>query len=295
MRSKLFVASVLCGSVLLSSAARATIIPENDAYKSMETGPLKAIDLGRSIVGIIQGVLTLCGDGDAKAELIATQEETNTNADGTAGEDANAATTSASGKAGATALTNGVYSYVRQEILSQTDLTKYAPLKNAFSAPSDKVTVNGEAIASNARGTCGEGENGLGFTGQSLDVCRGIVNTFFADIGEDNITEEYKAQILAQRRAYAKQVGEWHTTIGYEIQQRAAADLVAAARAPVGSDNEIGAIAIDGQTLDEMLKIVVADVGVQIEMMEADAAAFLLHQPIGIMPKEKPVISETGK
>ena len=273
MRSKLLlsVASALCVCALLSLPVQAT---PTDPIKIKPTGPRWAIDLGRSITGIIQGVLTLCGDGDAKAELIATQEATNENADGTAGDSTNTATLTATGTAAATALQNGVYSYIKSEILDQTDLSKYSVLQSNLSNPTN---------VGNSQATC----DSLHFTGSSQKTCMAIVNTFFADKGNEN-TREYKEQILNQRQAYAKQVTERHITIGYNTQQKVIDDLRAASKAPVSSDNEIGAIAIDGQTLDEMLKIVVADVALQIEMMEADAVAFLLQQPVEIMPKEKP-------
>ena len=277
MRSKLLysVASALLACVLSSSPVGATEVP---AVFVKPTGPLWAIDLGRSVVGIIQGVLTLCGDGDAKAELIAVQEGTNENADGTAGCSANAATqAAATGSAGATALQNGVYSYVQSEILNQTDLSKYDKLQSALTSPEN---------VGNSQATC----ESLSFqSDKAKQTCMAIVNTFFADKGEEN-TQSYKETILAQRQEYAQKVTERHITLGYDVQQKVIADLQAASQAPVSSDNEIGAIAIDGQTLDEMLKIVVADVALQIEMMEADAVDFLMQQPVEIMPKEKPTV-----
>ncbi len=236
-------------------------------------GATWAIDLGRSIEGIVEGILNLCGDGDAKAELIAVQEGTNQNADGTAGWDDNAVT--ATGTAGATALKNGVYSYVKSEILDQTDLSKYDKLQSALSAPTN---------VGNSQATC----QSLNFASQkATETCMAVVNTLFADKGAEN-DQEYKKTILNQRQEYARQVTERHITLGYNVQQKVVEDLAAAAQAPVSSSSEIGSIAIDGQTLDEMLKIVVADVALQIEMMEADAVDFLMQQPVEIMPKDKP-------
>lgn len=285
MRSKLLfsVATALCVSVLLTSPVQATWVPVGVGKVD---GPWWAIDLGRSITGIIQGVLTLCGDGDAKAELIAVQEGTNSNADGTSDDSTNtttASSTTATGTAGATALTNGVYSYIQSEVLSQTDLTKYSKLQEALSSP------NGEG---SAKETC----ESLGFTtDRAKQTCIAVVETFFADRGDEGNTEEYKAKILSQRRAYARQVAERHVTLGYNVQQKVIADLQAAAQAPVSSDNEIGAIAIDGQTLDEMLKVTVADLAIQIEMMEADAVNFLVARRVEIMSKDRPEDEEPAE
>ena len=134
MRSKLLfsLASGLCLSVLFSSSANAfgVINPIQLAVLA----PPKSIDLGRSITGIIQGVITLTGDGEAKAELIAVQQQANTNADGTGDWSPNP---SATGSTTATALTNGAYDYVKSEILNQTDLSKYKKLQDNLSRPTN--------------------------------------------------------------------------------------------------------------------------------------------------------------
>lgn len=276
MRSKLLfsVTALLSLSVLFSQPVMSTPVDLETKIKPM--GPKWAIDLGRSITGIIQGIMNLSADGNAKAELIAVQEGTNQNADGSAGWEPNQIPT---GTASGTAFQNDVYAYVKSEILDQTDLSKYPLLQSNLNAP------KGEG---NARTTCEK----LGFSSENqMGTCMAVVDTFFADKGAEN-TQEYFNQIADQRQAYAEYVTARHIALGYNVQQRAITDLRKAAAAPVGSDNEIGEIAIDGQTLDEMLKITVADVALQIEMMEADAAAFLLQQPVEMMPEEKPEQTE---
>lgn len=273
MRSKLlFSVAGILGILLISSSVQATWVLPTDIKP---TGPRFSIDLGRSLEGIVEGVINLCSDGDAKAELIATQENVNKNADGTAGWTPNPAS-QAAGKAEATKLKNGVYGYVHDEILTQTDLTKYADLQKEIISPKAE---------GNARATC----ESLKFTSDNTkNICIAVVDTFFADKGQEGNTEEYKGQRLLNRRNYIQSIAKRHATLGYNVQQKVMDDLKAAAEAPVKSDNEIGAIAIDGQTLDEMLKITVADIALQIEMMEADAVDFLLQQPVEIMPKDKP-------
>ena len=274
MRSKLLfsVFGILCGTVVMASPAHSS---PAEATFIKPAGAMFAIDLGRSVEGIVEGVINLCSDGDAKAELIATQENVNTNADGTAGWTTNAAT-QAAGQAAATALTNGVYDYVQSEVLSQTDLTKYADLQKDIASPKAE---------GNAKKTC----ESLKFTSDNTkNVCLAVVDTFFADKGEKGNTEEYKESRLKNRQNYAQMVAKRHIVLGYNVQQKVIQDLQAAAKAPVSSDNEIGAIAIDGQTLDEMLKVTVADVALQIEMMEADAVDFLLQQPAEMMPENRP-------
>ena len=182
MRSKLLfsVANILCISALLlnTNPASATFVT---AHKFKPKGAKFAVDLGRSLMGIVQGIITLTSDGESKAELIAIQSGTNANADGTIDETANTTvqsqttTTEAlpTGTAGATALTNGVYDYVRSAILSPTDISIYSVLQQNLNAP--------QAVG-NAAATC----DSLGFTSdRATQTCIAVVNTFFADKGED--------------------------------------------------------------------------------------------------------------
>ena len=274
MKSKLFfsVASIIVCSVLFSHSAEATWIAPT-GYKPK--GPKWSIDLGRSITGIIQGVLTLCGDGDAKAELIAVQEGINENADGSAGwENVNEVSGSTTGTVADTAMQSGVYGYVKSEIMDQTDLSKYAKLQENLQSPQN---------VGNSQATC---ESLNWNTDRAKQTCMAVVNTLFADKGDEN-TQDYLRQIEKQRQEYANIIAERMATLGYTAQEKVISDLQAASMAPVSSDNEVGSIAIDGQTLDEMLKITVADLALQVEMMEADAVAFLLQQPVEIMPEAK--------
>ncbi len=274
MKSKLLfsVASIMCCSVLFSHSLSATWIPPT-GYKP--TGPKWSVDIGRSITGIIQGVLTLCGDGDAKAELIAVQEQINENADGSAGwENVNEVSGSTTGTVADTALQSGLYGYVKSEIMDQTDLSKYGELQKNLQSP---------ANVGNSQQTC---ESLNWNSDRAKQTCMAVVNTFFADKGADN-TQAYVEQIQKQRQEYANLIASRMVQLGYTAQQKVVSDLQAASLAPVSSDNEVGSIAIDAQTLDEMLKITVADLALQVEMMEADAMTFLMQQPVEIMPGKK--------
>lgn len=274
MKSKLLfsVASILCCSVLFSNFLWATPVPTTH-YKPK--GPKWSIDIGRSITGIIQGVLTLCGDGDAKAELIAVQEQINENADGSAGwENVNEVSGSTTGTVADTALQSGLYGYVKSEIMDQTDLSKYGELQKNLQSP---------ANVGNSQETC---ESLNWNSDRAKQTCMAVVNTFFADKGADN-TQAYVEQIQKQRQEYANLIASRMVQLGYTAQQKVVSDLQAASLAPVSSDNEVGSIAIDAQTLDEMLKITVADLALQVEMMEADAMTFLMQQPVEIMPGKK--------
>ena len=178
MRSKLLfsLSAGLCLSVLVSSTANAFGVL--NPIQSLQPTPLKSIDLGRAITGVIQGVINLCGDGDAKAELIATQVQANANADGTGDWEPNPFAT---GEIQTTSLTNGAYDYVKQEILSQTDLSKYKTLQDNLSNPQN---------VGHSQETC----ESFGFTtDRAKQTCMAVVNTFFDDTRENN--DEYQKQI----------------------------------------------------------------------------------------------------
>ncbi|MBE6446575.1 MAG: hypothetical protein E7021_04150 [Alphaproteobacteria bacterium] len=233
--------------------------------------PPVASDLGRSITGIVQGVLTLTQDGDSKAELMVVQEQINTNADGTGDDTPNPCS---DGSVTQTPLENTAYDYIKAQILDRTDLTTYGKLQTALSSSSK---------GAHAVSVCEELNWKAG--GKGKETCQAVVDTFFTKTGA---TDREMEKIQSQRQAYASTVVPRFITLGYETQQKLKADLQAAAVAPVAADNEIASIANDGQTLDEMLKITVADLALQVEMMEADAMGFMLQQPVAMMPKEKP-------
>lgn len=213
--------------------------------------PKSTVDLGRAISGIIAGVINLCGDGESKAQLIATQETTNKQADGTGDDEANAATTQQAVIA-ASALTNGAYDYVASKLFSGKPY-KYGVLKNELGSKPDYNKAR-----------------------------QAVINVFFAK-GDKKNDRGYMEAIRAQRQEYAQVVTKYHMELGRQVQKKITADLAKAAAAPVSSENEVGAMAIDAQTLDEMIKITLADLTLQIELMEADAMAFMLHQRIALI------------
>lgn len=267
MRSKLlFSATTLLGCCVLFSSS----VLGMGSVCHVPSVPLNSKDLGRSITGIFQGILTLTQDGESKASLIAVQENINKNADGTGDWELNP---NAKGSITQTPLKNGAYDYIKTQLLDKTDLSSYKTLQTALSSSE----YQGHSLA-----TC----ETLGWqTDNAKQTCAAIVNTFFTPFDD---TDPNKVKAQKQRQEYANQVSPRFIRLAYETQQKLITDLQAASSAPVASQNEVGSIANDGQTLDEMIKITVADLALQVEMMEADAMAFLLQQPVGIMPSEKP-------
>ena len=75
--------------------------------------------------------------------------------------------------------------------------------------------------------------------------------------------------------------------MAYKVKGYIQNDLSAITSAAVSGDGELGSIAVDAQTLEQMVKMELVDLALQIEMMEADAIQFLMHQPIELMSETK--------
>ena len=290
MKSKLFlsVAGVVCASVLWAQSAGATGVP---AEHLKLTGPMWGVDFGRSIVNIVKGIMEMTGDGEERAQVIAVQEGSNANAGATSAQAVQEETmpTTKNDVNAETAFKADAYTYVKGELLDKYGagfISQYEDLQKNLTQR--KANSTAEAI-------CGTGQNGLGYTAGeegvgAVDVCRAVVDTFFAS--GQNVTQQEISDLLAQRQAYVDLVGKNHVTIGTTVQQKLITDLQAASEAPLSVGNEVGAIAVDGQTLDEMIKLTVADLALQVEMMEADAMEFMLQQPVQIMSEQKPTAAK---
>lgn len=246
-------AGIFAASLSVSNPGHA--VPGIPFLNPLDAGasPTFQIDYGRSITGIITGVINLCNDGEQKAQLIATQEETNKQADGTEDASANSASqqaSSGSGSASETAFSSGAYNYIKDKVWKKP--YHYGALKQELGESPSKEKSK-----------------------------EAVMKVFFAPAGSETT---YKERIYTQRQVYAETMTDFHIKLGNDIQKNIVADLRAAGSAPVSSDNEVGSLAIDAQTLDEMIKITLADLTLQIELMEADAMAFMLHQPVELLP-----------
>ena len=215
----------------------------------------------RSIAGLVASVIGLTGDGEAKARLIAKQEENNQKASGGGGSSSSTNTSSGKlnlGSAGASEFSGSAFDYVNAYVLAKEGGATYEPLKNAL-ASSDREKIRTAVLA------------------------------FFADPEKsEQTTTEYKNQVVASRNEYAKEAASRHITLAYRVKGHIQNDLSAITSAAVSGDGELGSIAVDAHTLEQMVKMELVDLALQIEMMEAEAIQFLMHQPVELMPKTKP-------
>ena len=217
----------------------------------------------RSIAGLVASVIGLTGDGEAKAQLIAKQEENNQKASGGGGSSGSTNTSSGKlntnlGSAGASEFSGSAFDYVNAYVLAKEGGITYEPLKNAL-ASSDREKIRTAVLA------------------------------LFADPEKsEQTTTEYKNQVAANRNEYAKEAANRHITLAYRVKGHIQNDLSAITSAAVSGDGELGSIAVDAHTLEQMVKMELVDLALQIEMMEAEAIQFLMHQPVELMSKTKP-------
>lgn len=224
--------------------------------------PYPVTDRGRTIVGMVTAIMSLTGDGESKAQLIATQEQNNKNASGSSGSADQTDTSQGQispGSAGASEFSGSAFDYVNQTLLSTgMGNVGYEPLKKVLSS-ADRQGIR-EAVK----------------------------NNFFADPTKpEESTTEYKNKVKAERSAYVQEAATRHVTLGYRVKGHIQNDLTVISSVPVTGDGELGAIAVDAHTLEQMVKMELVDLALQIEMMEADAIQFLIQQPVELMRETK--------
>ena len=231
--------------------------------------PNSTTDPVRMISGFITSVIALCADGEAKAQLIATQEENDQNTSGASGSAASTDTSQGLfeqvlGSAGGSEFSGSAFDYVNTALLAKEGNVGYAPLKAALSSASDAKMVR-------------------------QNIRTKILEEFFADPTKSEQTStDYQEKIRAQRNSYVQEAARRHVTLGYRVKGYIQNDLSAIATVPLAGDGELGAIAVDAHTLEQMVKMELVDLALQIEMMEADAIQFMIHQPVELMRETKP-------
>ena len=229
-------------------------------------------DFGRTVTGLITSIIGLCGEGESKAQLIATQEQNNKNTSGKGGSAGSTDTSQGKlspagtslGSAGESEFSGSAFDYINTTLLSSgIGNVGYEPLKEVLSATKNAKTLR-------------------------ADIRTAILENFFADpTKSEQASTEYKNKIKAERNAYIQEASSRHVMLGYRVKGHIQNDLMVISSVPVTGDGELGAIAVDSHTLEQMVKMELVDLALQIEMMEADAIQFLLQQPVELMRETK--------
>ncbi len=264
---------LIAGSILFTSTFSDASITTHAG--SMPAGvpdkaPWTAQDFGRTITGFIVSIMNLCSEGENKAQLIATQEENNQNTCGGTGDASRTNTSSGDldiGTAGSSEFSNSSFDYIKTNILEKDGNIGYKNLKTALDSTTDTNTLR-------------------------QNIRKTVLDEFFADTTKDEQkTTEYQEKIRKQRNAYVQEASNRHVILGYRVKGSIQNDLSVISSVPLSGDGELGAIAVDSHTLEQMVKMELVDLALQIEMMEADAIQFLMHQPVVLMGETNPTTS----
>ena len=230
---------------------------------------VKTADAGRSVNGLIVQLLSLTGDGESKAQLIATQEGNNINAcGGTAVCEEAQKENELKKKLGAaedSEFEGSAVAYVLAKVLKQDSIVGYAPLKKALNASKNATSVRG-------------------------GVKSAVEKTFFVRAEKPTAADLDTAR--KHRQEYIQEAATRHVSLAYNVKNHIVNDLEIISEAPIIGDGELGALAIDSYTLEQAIYMELVDLTLQIEMMEADAVQFMAHQPLILMGRTKPTSTE---
>ena len=257
MRNKIIVLGIF-SSLLMGYSLQVDADCVNAAFLRIGTPTPITMDWGRGINGITTAIINSIGDGESGAKLIAKQEEDNEKAGSGSGSGGGGssgdgeATETESEAPGASEFLGSAYSYVKSEILSKEGDIGYVPLKRA--------------VASASAGSVRQ------------NIYQAVIDNFFVDMTKANQkTAEYQTQISNQRQEYVEESTKRHMTHAYKVRGFIQNDLQAVPSAALSAGSELASLAINGHTLEEMVKMELVDLAMQIELMEADAIQLLME------------------
>ena len=235
--------------LLASISAHATVFTQE--YPNMKINPYLTSDSLRSIAGgIMTLVMMASGHGPTLgAVLNVTQEEIGALMEG----DVSYVEDVGTGEAGP-GLATPTYDYIDKNILTATLKTPYAPLNNRLSSGADY---------------------------------KAIVQDMFFIPNAAEATEQKQQQVLARRTAYLTALGRAYTQLAYGVHGTLISDMHSVA-ADINGNGSIGATAGADQTWHAINRALIADIAMQIQLMELDAAKFLSVQPLILMTEAPP-------
>ena len=114
------------------------------------------------------------------------------------------------------------------------------------------------------------------------DVRKLIIDTFFVEESKD-LTQEKIDEINNRRIEYLQTIGSEYSLLAQEVQKRLITDLESVNTTTFNGDGLIGAVTGVDQTWLAATRALMADIALQLQLMEVDAAAFLKEQPVDIL------------
>lgn len=124
------------------------------------------------------------------------------------------------------------------------------------------------------------------------DMTAVVKELFFIEKDEDN-TEANQKEVVARRTAYLTAISRDYINEAYNVQKKLIDDMDSIS-ADINGNGSIGATSGADQTWKAINKALIADIGLQIQLMELDAAKFLSVQPIIIMTEKRPSTDGEG-
>ena len=215
--------------------------------------PAKMSDSFRALVGSILNLLKLGEEPEIGAVLNVTQEEVDALVAGDETYEEDVGT----GEAGP-GLATPTFDYINTNVLTNKLKTPYEPLNRKLSGKADY---------------------------------KKIVKEMFFIATDKEATEKKQQEVLSTRTAYMTELGKSYTRLAYNVHQQLIDDMTSIS-ADINGNGSIGATAGMDQTWHAINRALIADIALQIQLMELDAVKFLSVQPLVLMTETQP--SSTG-
>lgn len=213
--------------------------------------PVMIVDPVRSLISWILKMLHVTEDPLLGAWLDVVQQEVDALVSG----DESYLVDQGTGSA-APAVPTEAYDYVNENILASSQKTPYEPLNSRISPDGDMEAV--------------------------------VKELFFAENTDENpLTEAKRKEVEKRRTAYLTALAKHYIQTAYEVQQKVMENMDSVG-SDINANGSIGSVSGIDQTWKAVNKTLIADIGLQIELMELDAARFLGVQPIELMTETKP-------
>ena len=113
-----------------------------------------------------------------------------------------------------------------------------------------------------------------------------IKSLFFLE-KKDMADEEKVKEVEKRRNEYLTTLSKEYIKIAYEVQQKVSANMDSL-KTDINGNGSIGAVSGIDQTWKAVNKTLIADIALQIQLMELDAARFLSAQPLELMSEKQP-------
>lgn len=259
MKGYLFRSLIALGclsSVYVSDAYATTAVPPYIPAPDALTGPIMTSDAVRGLTANVLNLLNLGEEPEMGAILNVHQAEVGALMDGTTSYVSEPGT----GKPDSGTMPLDTYTYLHELFLTGKIKTPYSPLNK-------KLT-------------------------DSANMEQVVKEMFFLENNAD-ATEEKQIAIQKERDQYLTKIAKEYVKTAYTVQQKLIKDMDVVS-SDINGDGSIGATSGTDQTWKAINRALMADIVMQIQLMELDAAKFLSVQPILLMTEEDVQATDDG-